>query len=43
MKFKHPELIVPYVKESKRDRAYPFVLGLAVALLIILVKIKGVK
>ena len=36
MKLKNPQLVVGYMKKSKREKAYPFVLGAAIVLIIIL-------
>lgn len=46
IKFKYPELVVPYQEIPLRDRVYKYVLGIAlaaiVALAIILVNMRGV-
>ena len=40
MKFKRPDLVVGHMKQSKRDKAYPYVVGVTIALIIILTAIK---
>lgn len=37
--FYHPELVVPYQKPSKRDVAYPYIVALGIAAIIILASI----
>ncbi len=40
MKFKRPDLVVGHMKQSKRDKARPYVIGVTIALIIVLVAIK---
>lgn len=42
MKLDRPDLVAPYlIKESKRDKASPYVLAISIAVLIILLSIEG--
>lgn len=43
MKMSRPDLVAPFlIKESKRDKARPYVLAMSIAVLIILLSIEGV-
>ena len=40
MKLKRPDLVVGHMQQSKREKAYPFVVGFTVVAIIILLGIK---
>lgn len=41
--FKYPELIIPYQKQSKRDKLYPYFVSFLVVMVIILGSIVKIK
>lgn len=42
MKMSRPDLVVPYIKQSTRDRIYPYIITIAIVVLTVLAIIANV-